>query len=641
MCFNSFSQEYVLAGDALSLGSDCYLVTAAVNDQNGAVWYEDQLDLTQPFDLQFEMNFGANDENGADGMVFVLQTVGTNALGIVGGGIGFEGFSPSLGVEFDTWANNDQGDPFYDHISVVSNGSVNHNLGTNISGPVQADPFDINIEDSQYHVVQITWDPETTIVTVYFDCFLRLTASVDMVNEIFGGENMVYWGFTGATGGSNNNQRVCLSPDIISTDLEATICQGASIELGVNANALGDISWTPNETLSDSTIVNPIASPLETTTYIVEYEDLCGDPLTSSYTVNVETVEVAINEESPIITCETPDQLLTYNSAFEDLDVQWINGNGNAISNEPDGSISVNEGGWYILNASVQDVCFASDSVLVLEDIQEFPVTLTADGIINCATNNASVTANVDNNAEIVWSASPGASFSETADPFVIQANSSGTYIVEATNPNSGCVTTDEVTVALDLEAPFVEAGTTDSLSCQNPLLVIPGVFFNTEFDSFWSTTDGNLLDTSDPVLPTVSSPGVYYLTVIDPNNFCSSIDSVEIKLDGNTGIDIIDVQIPNIITANNDNLNDELKPYLLSDIGFELKDVMQNVDIQVYNRWGNLVYEASDASYWKGESDGVELESGTYFYKMSFDIVCGEQTKFDRNGMIQLIREK
>ena len=130
-------------------------------------------------------------------------------------------------------------------------------------------------------------------------------------------------------------------------------------------------------------------------------------------------------------------------------------------------------------------------------------------------------------------------------------------------------------------------------------------------------------------------------MTVTNPANFCSAVDSVEIKLDGNTGIDINDVQIPNIITANNDNLNEELKPYLLSDIGFELKDVMQNIDIQVYNRWGNLVYEASDASYWTGESDGVKLESGTYFYKMTFEITCGEQTKFNRNGFVQLIREK
>ena len=93
------AQSYFLNGTAQSLGGDCYQLTTTQGNQNGAVWYSDLIDLTQPFDLNFTMNFGTLDATGADGMVFVLQDVGTNALGQTGGALGFSGFNPSFGID--------------------------------------------------------------------------------------------------------------------------------------------------------------------------------------------------------------------------------------------------------------------------------------------------------------------------------------------------------------------------------------------------------------------------------------------------------------------------------------------------------------------------------------------------------------
>ena len=99
------AQSYFLNGTAQSLGGDCYQLTTTQGKQNGTVWYSELIDLSQPFDLNFTMNFGTFDATGADGMVFVLQDVGTNALGQTGGALGFSGFNPSFGIEFDTWQN--------------------------------------------------------------------------------------------------------------------------------------------------------------------------------------------------------------------------------------------------------------------------------------------------------------------------------------------------------------------------------------------------------------------------------------------------------------------------------------------------------------------------------------------------------
>ena len=83
-------QAYFLNGTASSIEGDCYQLTTTQSNQNGTVWNGEFIDLESPFELSFTMNFGTIDATGADGMVFVLQDVGTDALGQSGGACGDE-----------------------------------------------------------------------------------------------------------------------------------------------------------------------------------------------------------------------------------------------------------------------------------------------------------------------------------------------------------------------------------------------------------------------------------------------------------------------------------------------------------------------------------------------------------------------
>ena len=184
------AQTYFLNGTAISLGNDCYQLTTTLGYQNGTVWYADQIDLNEPFNLEYRMNFGNLDANGADGMCFVLQTVGTGAIGDTGGGMGYLNFGTSLGIEFDTWQNGEYNDPVFDHVAIEKNGDINHLSVNNIAGPVQISSLNANVEDGQNHVVEITWDPATFIMQVYFDCEFRLEGTVDLINSVFGGSGI-------------------------------------------------------------------------------------------------------------------------------------------------------------------------------------------------------------------------------------------------------------------------------------------------------------------------------------------------------------------------------------------------------------------------------------------------------------------
>ena len=201
LVFNARS-AYVLNGSASATGNNCFIITPAANNERGSVWNDQYISLEFDFNMTFQVYLGSNDLDGGDGIAFVLQSVGTNALGGVGSGIGYSGISPSLAVEYDTYQNN--GEPAFDHIAVQLNGVLDN------SG-VQAATYNANIEDGQWHSTLIVWMAASHTLVVYFDGIARLGYGSNIVNNIFGGNPLVYWGFTGATGGFNNLQQFCVT----------------------------------------------------------------------------------------------------------------------------------------------------------------------------------------------------------------------------------------------------------------------------------------------------------------------------------------------------------------------------------------------------------------------------------------------
>jgi gliding motility-associated-like protein len=69
--------------------------------------------------------------------------------------------------------------------------------------------------------------------------------------------------------------------------------------------------------------------------------------------------------------------------------------------------------------------------------------------------------------------------------------------------------------------------------------------------------------------------------------------------------------ELPNVISPNGDGLNDIFMP-------FEPYRYVDSVDFQIFNRWGQLVFETHDpAIQWKGDNkdSGEQVSDGVYFY--------------------------
>ena len=248
--------QFQLNGDASLINCKCYQLTPDMGNKAGSVWNINLIDLNQSFDKSFTVNLGCNSSQwgGADGMVFALQALNTS-IGSSGGGMGLGGVSPSLGVYIDTYQNTSHGDMFNDHISINLDGDVLHSSTNNIAGP-----YDLGeVENCVPEPLRITWDPIATLMNVYYNNFLVLSYTGDIINNVFNGNPMVYWGFTASTGGASNFHQFCIDvPDLI-IDSSNLIIEGEKCDqengsiFGINiSGGINPYSWTWNNTNSIS-----------------------------------------------------------------------------------------------------------------------------------------------------------------------------------------------------------------------------------------------------------------------------------------------------------------------------------------------------------------------------------------------------
>jgi gliding motility-associated-like protein len=135
-----------------------------------------------------------------------------------------------------------------------------------------------------------------------------------------------------------------------------------------------------------------------------------------------------------------------------------------------------------------------------------------------------------------------------------------------------------------------------------------------------------NFNSTNASVTFTVSLQAMGNYSVSAELNGCSSSPA-------NTNVSIIniygfdDYDFPNVITPNDDGINDSL------DLASHYK-TCQDFTLQIFNRWGNLVFEQTlDSEKFSGKTIGSsELPDGVYFYKLAYD----EKIK---TGYIHIVR--
>jgi Legume lectin domain/PEP-CTERM motif len=170
--------------------------------QSGSAFLTDTINLASAasfstfftFNISNPQGISDGDGQGADGIVFVVQTV-SNTAGGGGGGIGYTGINNSLGIEFDTWDNGlGFNDPNGNHVGI--------NIGGSFNGATQTIPTRMNNGADWY--AWIDYNGATNLIEVRLSATnLRpatatLTRTQDLVAVL--GTTEAFVGFTSGTG---------------------------------------------------------------------------------------------------------------------------------------------------------------------------------------------------------------------------------------------------------------------------------------------------------------------------------------------------------------------------------------------------------------------------------------------------------
>ncbi|MEQ9186830.1 MAG: hypothetical protein RLP15_03785 [Cryomorphaceae bacterium] len=529
------SAQYLVGGSASSLGSGCYQLTSATNSQAGYVYKQQAINLNEPFDYKFRVYLGTNN-GGADGIVFVLRgSLGNPYIGTGGGGLGFNGTgfsSNSIGVEVDTWYNGNFSDIAADHIGIQKNGSVDHSSANALAGPIQASATSANVEDGNYHTLNIRWDPVAEEMEVYLDCNYRLQYSGDLIDSVFGGDSTVFWGFLGTTGGANNVQRFCLTEviDSLVNDLDdATICNGDSVQLNAGATAI-NYSWTPSTGLSATNIPDPYASPSTTTTYYVEEAYLCD---TIQDTVEVTVIQPTFNVYAAV------EDALCKDSCNGSIDMTLANGNStysyNWSNSDTTQDITGLCAGTYTV--TVQDIDSASSTYLctLIESFDVGEPTLLMSSILNPSKTSCSDGSTCDASASATAS---GGTFpyyylwtsgevSPTANQLCADSN-----WVTVTDAN-GC--SSESYVIIDIPDTIRTEAFGDTMICiSNTASIIAASTGGTPpFSYVWreSSLNGVVISTDQSVNVSPSVTTQYFVASVDANGCPGDTSEVLVKV--------------------------------------------------------------------------------------------------------------
>ncbi len=196
------------------------------------------------------------------------------------------------------------------------------------------------------------------------------------------------------------------------------------------------------------------------------------------------------------------------------------------------------------------------------------------------------------------------------ASSILVNPSSSSTYTVTGMSA-ANCISQPTVAIVNIAPNPTVSiSGNTTICIGQNTTLTASGATTYT-----WSTGDVASSVTFNPSITTG-------YTVTGGLSICNSTATTTITVNNPFSL-----TLPNIVTPNNDGINDFI------DFG---KYQFSSLQLDIYNRWGAKVYESTNPTcIWKPTED-----DGTYFYTAQYQINCNSELQSKSlKGFITVIR--
>ncbi|MBL7942496.1 MAG: PKD domain-containing protein [Flavobacteriales bacterium] len=431
-------------------------------------------------------------------------------------------------------------------------------------------------------------------------------------------------------------------------------CIGMTIDFGNNSEQATEWAWdfgVEDEVADTSDLENPEYTYQDTGYYQIT---LIAQPGVSCADTAIQTIavfpplELALSLDDSY--CE--DGMMFFDISQDgnytsDASFNWIYPPGSSPSGSTDEAPTPfgnsQEGTWNVVLEIEDHGCEISASIPV--DVPALPIVEIDMDSEPCTGYTLSFSSEMENCISGVWDfGAPGnGDVSTQSDPSYTYG-AFGSYTVTFTGTaSSGCTDTATMEVFVSDDDPL-EMGY--QVNAPLPCAGDSSFYFqftgtgNTSLE--WNFGDG-AVSADNPVDYTYDETGDYEVTLTIVNDICDVEESIVIDVNYDNSIPELHPELPNIITPDGDNRNERLRPFdrALEAVNPDasLETVFAHMFLQVYDRWGVLMYEGSDLRGWDGRFNGELVHPGVYYYIAEFQLVCGE-TMERREGFVHVVMD-
>jgi len=384
----------------------------------------------------------------------------------------------------------------------------------------------------------------------------------------------------------------------ISAGPDINICENVPVIL----SGTGGVDYLWDNGVVDGIEFNP---PAGVSSYTVTGVDANGCENTDDVTINVEAAPIIDAGEDQVL-CFGESVVL---SASGGSNYVWSDGVQNGVQFSP------NETNTYTVTYTSAIGCEGTDEVTVT--VNPLPI-ITAENVVTCA------------NLPVVLSGSGGVSYSWSGGVIDGQSFIPGigvnNYTVIGTDAN-GCENSAGITVTV-YTYPNADFSATPTSGVPPLEVTITNLSNGLITDYSWNFGNGNSsTENFDQHAEVYYNQGNPIITLIVSNQGCNDTMSIILNIQYTP----VEYNIPNVFTPNNDQVNDFFHLSLVN---------AAEVELLIFNRWGNLMAEISDINHpgWDGRTpSGDEASEGVYFHKYRIIGLNGEEV--EGHGFLHLVR--
>lgn len=406
---------------------------------------------------------------------------------------------------------------------------------------------------------------------------------------------------------------------------DTTLCAGNSIQMSASGGL--SYTWSPAAGLSNPNLANPVATPTSTTIYTVaiQQQDAPGNSCIFFLTDTI-TLLPKVTANFNWVKNGCGNTLNFTDSSYANVTSwSWNYGDG-AVDSVQNPTHSYSNPGTYTVTLVANNQYGCPDTISDVITLSGFtPITVSGNQVI-CSGDSAQL--NASGGISYQWIPAGSLNNPYIANPVASPtATTQYTVLVTQVNGVDTCTATmfTNITVASYPLSVLTATASPDTIYAGQSSTLGTGTSGGTlTWSPNYNMSDVNAQN--PVVLPEHTT--TYSVTWTDANGCSFPMAPVTVYVitricdDGS-------VYVPNTFTPNGDGVNDLM---------FARSNVLLEVDFNIYDRWGQLVFHTNDITKgWDGVFKGKPCNPDVFGYYIRYKCNNGEESF--RKGNITLIR--